>query len=115
MEAARLEAYGDDNHDGSESDDTPTEVFECVVCDKVFKSQKQLENHEGSKKHKEAAAILRRHMQAEELAWAAADVVAGAAQIHEEEADGYDPLPPAPTCHLNSFAQNILNYEFSTL
>jgi DnaJ family protein A protein 5 len=90
MEAARLEAYGDDDHDGSESDDAPTEVFECVVCDKVFKSQKQLENHEGSKKHKEAAAILRRHMQAEELAWAAAEVAVG------EEEDGYGPPPPSP-------------------
>ena len=42
------------------------EVFECVVCNKVFKSEKQFEAHERSKKHAKAVQHLRRQMQSEE-------------------------------------------------
>lgn len=39
---------------GEESDnelDNNDDLFECVICDKVFKSEKQFEDHERSKKH----------------------------------------------------------------
>lgn len=47
----------------SESDtDSVVHLLECVVCDKTFKSDKQLEAHERSKKHVKALAELRRQM-----------------------------------------------------
>ncbi|KAL8912274.1 MAG: hypothetical protein Q9171_002729 [Xanthocarpia ochracea] len=43
----------------------PKEVYECVVCDKSFKSEKQFEAHERSKKHIKAAQQIRREMHME--------------------------------------------------
>lgn len=36
--------HGSDGSDEGEEEEE--EVFECVVCDKVFRSEKQLKNHE---------------------------------------------------------------------
>lgn len=41
------------------------EVLECVVCNKIFKSDKQLEAHEKSKKHIKAVRQLRHQMRKE--------------------------------------------------
>ncbi|KAF2723401.1 DnaJ-domain-containing protein [Polychaeton citri CBS 116435] len=38
------------------------EVFECVACDKIFKSEKQILAHEKSKKHQKAVQALKRKM-----------------------------------------------------
>lgn len=46
-----VELDDDSNEDSSEDE---LEVFKCECCRKTFKSDKQLENHENSKKHKEA-------------------------------------------------------------
>lgn len=43
------------------------QVFECVVCDRQFKSLKQLENHENSKKHLEELEILRVQLEMEDV------------------------------------------------
>lgn len=40
--------------------------FECVVCNKVYRSDKALKNHEASKKHKEALKRFKRVMHAED-------------------------------------------------
>ncbi|RKP32259.1 DnaJ-domain-containing protein [Metschnikowia bicuspidata] len=42
-------------------------LFECVVCDKMFKSQKQFEVHESSRKHKNMVKILQEEMRQEGL------------------------------------------------
>ncbi|KAG9250133.1 meiotically up-regulated protein [Emericellopsis atlantica] len=57
------DTYGDmsdDTEDASEE-----EFFECVVCDKTFKSEKQLQSHERSKKHLKAVDRLRWQMRKE--------------------------------------------------
>ena len=36
--------HGEEDGEGSEEDEAEEEVFECVVCDKVFRSDKQLKN-----------------------------------------------------------------------
>ncbi|RSL61475.1 hypothetical protein CEP54_006256 [Fusarium duplospermum] len=41
------------------------EILECVVCNKSFKSEKQLEAHERSKKHIKAVQQLKRQMKRE--------------------------------------------------
>ncbi|KAK8806751.1 hypothetical protein WA588_005553, partial [Blastocystis sp. NMH] len=42
-------------------------LYECVVCQKVFKKESQLRNHEQSKKHLQAVEELRREMEMEEM------------------------------------------------
>jgi DnaJ family protein A protein 5 len=44
--------------DEEESEDSEVESFECVACHKFFKSQKQFEAHERSKKHLKAVKQL---------------------------------------------------------
>jgi DnaJ family protein A protein 5 len=63
---ARVEEVEDEENDSSESE---VEHFECIVCDKTFKSEKQFEAHERSKKHTKAVKQLRMEMrfQDEEL------------------------------------------------
>ena len=57
--------FGDDVSD-SQSEDEEVEHFYCVACEKSFKSQKALVNHEKSRKHKENAAFIRREMEKSE-------------------------------------------------
>ena len=45
------------------SDDEPQEHFECIICQKTFKSENQYQAHEKSKKHTKAANQVRREMQ----------------------------------------------------
>lgn len=58
------------SHESSEESDAveeaPKETYECVVCRKFFKSEKQFEAHERSKKHVKAAEVIRREMQDED-------------------------------------------------
>lgn len=49
-----------------ESDaESVVEILECVFCDKTFKSEKQLEAHERSKKHIKAVQDIQRQMRKE--------------------------------------------------
>lgn len=62
------QSRGDELLEGefSESDEeSEVEHIECVVCNKIFKSEKQYEAHEKSKKHIKAVQQLRRHMKKE--------------------------------------------------
>ncbi|OAR05750.1 hypothetical protein LLEC1_01727 [Akanthomyces lecanii] len=45
--------------------ESEVQILECVVCDKSFKSEKQLEAHERSKKHTKAVQQLRWQMRKE--------------------------------------------------
>lgn len=47
------------------SEESEVEHIECVVCNKTFKSEKQFEAHEKSKKHVKAVQQLRRQMKRE--------------------------------------------------
>lgn len=46
----------------SDTESVVVQLLECIVCDKTFKSDKQLEAHERSKKHVKTLAELRRQM-----------------------------------------------------
>lgn len=48
-------------------EESEVEHFECVVCSKTFKSEKQYDAHEKSKKHVKAVQHLRRQMKQEGL------------------------------------------------
>ncbi|KAF2648602.1 DnaJ-domain-containing protein [Lophiostoma macrostomum CBS 122681] len=54
-----------DEVEEEEEEDEVEHVFECVACNKTFKSDRQYEAHEKSKKHQKAAQALRRKMEKE--------------------------------------------------
>lgn len=54
-----------DDEFASSEEESEVEEFECVVCNKVFKSEKQFEAHERSKKHIKAVQQLKRQMKKE--------------------------------------------------
>lgn len=49
----------------SESEASEEEHYECVTCGKIFKSERQYETHEKSKKHIKAVQQLKRQMEKE--------------------------------------------------
>ncbi|KAI0893223.1 DnaJ-domain-containing protein [Annulohypoxylon nitens] len=64
------QSQGDELHQGefSETDEeSEVEHIECVVCNKTFKSEKQYEAHEKSKKHLKAVQHLRRQMKKDNI------------------------------------------------
>ena len=64
---ARSDSLDSDTDD--QEDDTLEEqlVWHCPVCDKHFKSEASMANHEKSKKHKELVELLRLELEEEEL------------------------------------------------
>lgn len=54
-----------DDEFATSEEESEVEEFECVVCNKIFKSEKQFEAHERSKKHIKAVQQLKRLMKKE--------------------------------------------------
>lgn len=65
-----------------ESEEAAQEQFECVVCQKSFKSERQYEAHEKGRKHVRAVQHLKRQMQQEDR------------DLHLEELDETSPQQP---------------------
>lgn len=59
------DSAGEDHFPSSSEAESESELLECVVCEKTFKSDKQLEVHEKSKKHIKALQKLRWKMKKE--------------------------------------------------
>ena len=71
-ELADIEAHFDNEFksNGVQNDSSEEEFipgFYCVACDKPFKSEKALANHEKSKKHKENIELIKKEMEEELL------------------------------------------------
>ncbi|KAJ4255070.1 hypothetical protein NW762_009874 [Fusarium torreyae] len=62
---ARSDDNGAEGEFTESEEESEVEILECVVCNKSFKSEKQLEAHEKSKKHIKAVQQLRRQMKRE--------------------------------------------------
>lgn len=87
-----------DEHEGGFSSESEKEEheYECVVCDKIFKSEAQLDAHEKSKKHLKLLKQLKRNMRDQDDSTrgeeAQADDVAGdTSEADEQPMDGVDP------------------------
>lgn len=67
FEAPEWVQASEDKVDGQDSgsEESEAEILECVACNKRFKSEKQFESHERSKKHLKAVQELRRQMKKE--------------------------------------------------
>ncbi|XP_058272031.1 dnaJ homolog subfamily C member 21 isoform X2 [Hemibagrus wyckioides] len=63
-----LEEAETDAVDGSDELDDLYDDLYCPACDKSFKTDKAMKNHEKSKKHREMVALLRQQLQEEEEA-----------------------------------------------
>lgn len=63
-EFGTVNKFDDPNYD---SDNDKIDQFYCIACDKTFKSEKALTNHEKSKKHKENVELIKNEMEDELL------------------------------------------------
>lgn len=57
--------YDGENVEEDDDYDESIDLFECVVCDKIFKSKKQLTSHESSKKHLKNLQQMRNELRKE--------------------------------------------------
>jgi DnaJ family protein A protein 5 len=56
-------AHHESDEEEEEEEEIEEEVYECVACNKTFKSEKQWDAHERSKKHQKAIQSLKRKME----------------------------------------------------
>ncbi|KAF8773716.1 DnaJ subfamily C member 21 like protein [Argiope bruennichi] len=67
LETAIDETFGDNaTNDADEEEEEEPDALYCVACEKDFRSEKAMKNHENSKKHKENVALLKYLMEEEE-------------------------------------------------
>lgn len=79
--------YAEEEGTFSDSEASEEEVVECVTCNKIFKSEKQYEVHEKSKKHIKAVRELTRLMRKENKLFHLDTPVDGALQSKPENSD----------------------------
>lgn len=81
-----------EGNDQSGDDNDVLHLFECIVCDKIFKSQTQLVKHEESKKHIKSLKQLQREMRKEgmDLGLDTKEEDVNSAEEEEEEEQGED-------------------------
>ncbi|KAL7854019.1 hypothetical protein AOLI_G00208630 [Acnodon oligacanthus] len=93
----RVDAGGEDAVDGADEIEGFYDDLYCPACDKSFKSDKAVKNHEKSKKHREMVALLRQQLQEEEeslsLTTADRDGEEGEAEEEDEEEEERDDEP----------------------
>lgn len=74
---AQLDSVFGQDHDvtDSQSEEEEVEPFYCVACDKAFKTDKALQNHEKSRKHIHNVAAIKREMAEDEREEFATEIV----------------------------------------
>lgn len=77
--------------ESEEEEEQEEEQHFCVACNKFFKSERQLENHQKSKRHNAEVARLQAELLAEERAARGDDGEAESGNGGEEEAGGMWP------------------------
>ncbi|CAG83176.1 YALI0B15312p [Yarrowia lipolytica CLIB122] len=100
---------GEDEEEGeSEVED----IWECVVCDKEFKTEQMLQSHEQSRKHAKALHKLRREMRKEGLDLGLDETPEPEAEEEEDEVgpeladeeEKEEEIPSKPEKQVNAFA-----------
>ncbi|XP_055102682.1 dnaJ homolog subfamily C member 21 isoform X2 [Symphalangus syndactylus] len=77
---------GEDGKDSDEAEDT--ELYDdlyCPACDKSFKTEKAMKNHEKSKKHREMVALLKQQLEEEEENFSRPQIVENPLDDNSEE------------------------------
>lgn len=88
QEQAWAKVQDDDEESGEGSDNDEDEYdqeYECIICDKFFKSERQWKNHERSKRHLKAVEDIRLEMMHEENELMGHSPAAGGADDSAEE------------------------------
>lgn len=115
-EANPTAVVGEDEEEEEETEEE--DIWECVVCDKEFKTEQMLQSHEQSRKHAKALHKLRREMRKEGLDLGLDETPEPEAEEDEdeEEREGVDPeieldveeeeeeVPVKPKKQVNAFA-----------
>lgn len=81
-----------DEHEDEEESEEEEEEFECVACRKTFKSEKQWESHEKSKKHQKSIYALKKQMRKDNAAFGLDDEVVESDTITPMDDEGEDNL-----------------------
>ncbi|XP_055968058.1 dnaJ homolog subfamily C member 21 [Sorex fumeus] len=78
-----------DGQDGRESEDAEdAEIYDdlyCPACDKSFRTEKAMKNHEKSKKHREMVALLKQQLEEEEEQFSGLLTDENTLNVHSEE------------------------------
>ncbi|XP_075397041.1 dnaJ homolog subfamily C member 21 [Tenrec ecaudatus] len=77
-----------DGQEGKDSEEEGTDLFDdlyCPACDKSFKTEKAMRNHEKSKKHREMVALLKQQLEEEEEQFSGPQVDENAGNADSEE------------------------------
>uniref|UniRef100_H3A7U7 DnaJ homolog subfamily C member 21 n=1 Tax=Latimeria chalumnae TaxID=7897 RepID=H3A7U7_LATCH len=96
-------------NDGAEEDMDYFDDLYCPACDKSFKTEKAMKNHEKSKKHREMVALLRQHLEEEEETFA---VQQGDENLAEE--DEVEELPRQKLSKKKKRQQKTLEVYFAS-
>ncbi|QDS71323.1 hypothetical protein FKW77_002028 [Venturia effusa] len=108
-----------DEQDGSEEEEESEqeeEEYECVACRKTFKSEKQWESHEKSKKHQKSMYALKKQMRKDNAALGLDEVDVDSSgprtplneedyPLEDDEA-GADPIPEAQNLDIDDDSNN---------
>jgi DnaJ family protein A protein 5 len=87
---AWAQARGPSDEEEETEEESEEEHFECVACRKTFKSERQWEAHEKSKKHQKAIYALKRKMQKDNAKLGLDEDVGNSGTITPMSGDGED-------------------------
>ncbi|CAI9590310.1 unnamed protein product [Staurois parvus] len=87
---------GKASDEGDEEEELYSDLY-CPACDKAFKTDKAMKNHEKSKKHREMVALLRQQLEAEEEEYSASvgedsSVLDGGGEVLSEDQEPEETL-----------------------
>ncbi|KAK2117728.1 DnaJ sub C member 21 [Saguinus oedipus] len=107
-----------DRRDGKDSDEAEdTELYDdlyCPACDKSFKTEKAMKNHEKSKKHREMVALLKQQLEEEEENFSRPQIDENPLDDNsEEETEAKQRLSKKQKKKKQKPAQRLLNNELN--
>ncbi|EHB06254.1 DnaJ-like protein subfamily C member 21 [Heterocephalus glaber] len=85
MEAQYDKEFGDGSDENEAEEVEFYDNLYCPVCDKSFKSEKAMKNHEKSKKHREMVALLKQQLEEEEENFSGSQVDENLLNANSEE------------------------------
>ena len=102
-----------EEYDEQNSSESELEFFECVVCQKSFRSQNQFEAHERSKKHSKVVRQLRREMRMEDK-HLGLQADSAESRVEEEYPPESDMRRDPDAAHYAPDASNVIDLASST-
>ncbi|KAF9573532.1 hypothetical protein EC968_008401 [Mortierella alpina] len=115
QEWSRVQEDEEDESGSEDNEDDFDQEYECIICDKFFKSERQWKNHERSKRHLKAVEDIRLEMLHEENELMAQSGGASPAQERddddEEEVEDGDDIDISPSVLEETDDQDLSDNE----